>query len=84
LQALRQIVPQDSTRRGPERIWSVQRAGREIDCELYSNTRGEWDCRCFDENWLISSHRLPTRRAAVAYAEAQHQALRQQGWTDLE
>jgi len=77
-------VLEESTRRLPERLWSLRRAGREIDCELTSNLRGEWDCRFFDETWLISTHRLPTRRAAVAFAEIQRRALEQEGWTDLE
>jgi hypothetical protein len=62
----------------------VLKGGREIDCELSSNLRGEWDCRCFDEKWLISTHRWPTRSAALEFAEMQRRALRQQGWTDLE
>jgi hypothetical protein len=63
-----------------EHVWSLRKAGREIDCELHANWRGAWDCRLFDGDWLIASRRSSCRADALAYAEQQRQALVADGW----
>jgi hypothetical protein len=58
----------------------MQRAGREIDCELLSIAAGSWDCIVSDDDWVISNRRFACRAAAVAYAEEQRKALLIAGW----
>jgi hypothetical protein len=65
-----------------ERVWSLDRNGRTIDCELHSSARGDWDCLVVDDDWLISSRRLPSRADALACAEEQRQALIREGWIE--
>jgi len=67
--------------RRPEWLWSLQKAGRRIDCELHSNGRAGWECRLFDEDWLIEGYPVRRRADALAHAEEQRQKLKREGWT---
>ncbi len=68
-------------RRSCEQLWSMQRAGREIGCELLTGPAGACDCLVSDDDWLISSRRFPCRVDALAFAEEQRRALVNEGWT---
>jgi len=80
------VMHRPSSRRRPadpkpgEHLWSLHRAGREIECELRSIAPGAWECFVFDDDWLISSRRLSSRVEALAYAEEQRRALVREGW----
>jgi hypothetical protein len=64
----------------PERVFSVQKAGRQIDCELRAQGELEWECQFFDENWCIYRRRWATRTDALADADEQRQKLLDAGW----
>jgi hypothetical protein len=64
-----------------ERLWSLRKAGRQIDCELHSNGRRGWACRLFDEDWMIYGRAYPGRVDALADAEQQRERLLRDGWT---
>jgi hypothetical protein len=64
-----------------EHLWSLHRAGREIECELRSIAPGAWECFVSDDDWLISNRRFPARDEALAHAEQERRALVREGWS---
>jgi hypothetical protein len=63
-----------------ERVWTVQRGGRQIDCFVSSHGQSG-DCQIFDEDWCIYRRRWTGRAEALADAEVQKQGLLREGWT---
>jgi len=64
-----------------ERLWSLIKDGRQIDCELRPGAADTWDCQFFDEDWLISGRRCASRTDALKHAAEQRRRLLEQGWT---
>jgi hypothetical protein len=65
-----------------ERVWTLGKNGRQIDCELRS--LGEsygWECQCLLDGELAYGQRFGRRQDATSEAEAQRIRLLSAGWT---
>ena len=64
-----------------ERIWSMLKSGRRIDCELQAHGDAGCDCRiCDEDGWCLYRCHWSRRAQALADAEGQRQALARDGW----
>lgn len=79
LNPLRSAPP---NRRLAERIWSMQKSGRRIDCVLWTTGEAACDCQISDEDdWCLYRRQWMGRADALADAENQREALARDGWT---
>jgi hypothetical protein len=63
-----------------ERIWSLRRNGRQVDCErLHGGSHG-WECQCLYDGELLYGRRFVMRELALDEAEAQRPRLKAEGW----
>jgi hypothetical protein len=71
-----------SNPRPAEWIWSMQKSGRRIDCELQTRGDAGCDCQIFDEDdWCLYRCHWAGRAEALTDAENQREALVRNGWT---
>lgn len=67
--------------RPAERIWSMQKSGRRIDCELRTTGDAGRGCQIFDEDdWCLYRCYWADRAEALVDAENQREALARNGW----
>jgi hypothetical protein len=72
--------PAPRQRRPGERIWSLRKSGRQVDCELrfHGETYG-WECQCLYDGDLAYGQRFVLRAAALEEAELQRRRLMGEG-----
>src|SRR3954469_4486716 len=64
-----------------ERVWSLRKNGRQIDCELrFHGESYGWECQCLHDGVLAYGQRFVLREGALAEAEAQRQRLLRGHW----
>jgi hypothetical protein len=66
-----------------ERVWSLHKNGREVDCELrFHGESYGWECQCLHDGDLAYGRRFPLRAHALEEAEAHRQRLLALGWVE--
>ena len=69
--------------RSGEPLWSLQKDGRQITCELRSHGEYGWEAQLFRDGEFYAGRRFDLRSLAVAHAEQTRQDLGREGWTAL-
>lgn len=65
-----------------ERIWTLQKNGRQVACELrFHGESYGWESQFLYDSVLVYGQRFVLRAGALAEAEAQHTRLIDEGWT---
>lgn len=69
-------------RKPGEHVWTLQKAGRHVDCELrFHGESYGWECQCLYDGDLAYGRRFLLHADALGEAEAHRQRLIGEGWT---
>jgi hypothetical protein len=64
-----------------ERVWSLVKDGRRLDCELrFQGESYGWECQVLEDGVLRFGSRFPSHAGAVAEAEAKRERLLRNRW----
>ena len=65
-----------------QHVWSLRKAGQQIDCELrFHGESYGWECQFLHDGVLAYGQRFLLHERALAEAKAQRQRLTLAGWT---
>ena len=67
--------------RPAEPLWSVRKAGRQIDAELLGQGEYGWEFRLLDRGEFYAGRRFDLRAQAVAHGEEIRRELEADGWS---
>ena len=64
-----------------ERVWTLRKNGRRIDCELrFHGESYGWECQCLHDGVLAYGQRYILKAGALGEAEDQRTRLIAEGW----
>lgn len=72
--------PSPRTPRPVERVWSLQKNGKQVDAELRAHGEWGWECQFLYNGELAHGRCWVTRADALAEAEEKRQELSGEGW----